>query len=68
METVSIVAERDSDSFTAAKVKYSLRILLSDRQHMPIFFSFLQKLPFLLPLCWAIRGIYEVLYRQAVQY
>ena len=57
--------KKDRDSFSAAKVKYTLRILLPDRQHMSLLFPFLQKLPFLLPLCWAIRGIRTVLYRRS---
>ncbi len=60
-----IQGKKDRDSFTAAKVKYTLRILFPDKRHMTIIFPFLQKLPFLLPLCWIIRGIRTVVYRRS---
>lgn len=59
-----IQGKKDRDSFTMAKVKYTLRILFPDRQHMTILFPFLQKLPILMPLCWVIRGIRTVMFRR----
>ena len=59
-----IQGKKDQDSFTMAKVKYSLRILFPNLQHMIILFPILDKLPFLLPVCWALRGIRTVLFRR----
>jgi hypothetical protein len=56
--------KKDHDSFTMAKVKYSLRILFPNLQHMTIQFPMLDKLPFLLPVCWAVRGMRTVLFRR----
>lgn len=54
-----------SDSFRVARLKYTLRIFFPNREHMTILFPFLQKLPFLLPLCWVVRGLRTVLLRPA---
>ncbi len=59
-----IQGKKDDDSFTLAKVKYALRILFPNRQHMTILFPILHKLPFLLPLFWALRGIRTVMFRR----
>ena len=59
-----IQGKKDHDSFTMAKVKYTLRILFPNRQHMTILFPILHKLPFLLPVCWALRGIRTVMFRR----
>jgi len=59
-----IQGKKDRDSFTTAKVKYILRILFPNRQHMTILFPFLQKLPGLLPICWVLRGMRTILFRR----
>ena len=59
-----IQGKKDRDSFTMAKVRYSLRIFFPNLQHMTILFPILDKLPFLLPVCWALRGIRTVIFRR----
>lgn len=59
-----IQGKKEGDSFTLAKVKYALRIFFPDIHHMTILFPFLQKSPFLLPLCWALRGIRTLIFRR----
>ena len=57
--------KNDRESFNVAKIKHVLRILVPDRKHMIILFPYLQKLPFLLSLCWVFRGIRAILFRRS---
>ncbi len=59
-----LIKEKDAeDSFYFAKLKYTLRILFPERQHMAILFPILNQRPFLLPFTWVIRGVRTVLFK-----
>ncbi|ATW26028.1 nucleotidyltransferase family protein [Candidatus Formimonas warabiya] len=56
---------KEAEGFTVAKLKFALRMLFPARPHMEILFPFLHKMPFLMPVCWAIRGMRTVIYRRS---
>lgn len=48
--------KKDTDSLTTFKLSYTFKHLFPNKQIMVAFFPFLQNMPFLLPLCWILRG------------
>ena len=60
---VDMMKNNANKSFKIAKVLYTLRLFFPARKTMVILFPVLNKLPFLLPLTWVLRGLICVIFR-----
>ena len=46
-----------TDANGTVKLKYYLKLFFPGLQHMTILYPFLGALPFLMPICWLLRGV-----------
>jgi len=59
------VLERPQNLFKKHKCKYMLKLLFPPIKTMRILYPFLDKLPFLLPVTWVLRGIERIFFSRA---
>jgi len=50
-------------SITSTKLLYRLKLFFPGIKHMKILYPFLGTMPFLLPVCWVLRGLKSVLFK-----
>ena len=60
---IAMMKNNAAKSFKIVKVLYTLNLFFPDRKTMVILFPVLNKLPFLLPVTWVLRGLRCVFFK-----